>query len=439
MSDHAPTLPPDPGPPDPDPPAPPARRRRSMIVWLLSLLVLGAGGAFAWWHWKSGPSQSAKAQAPAPRPVPVVAVKARQGDLPIYLNGLGTVTAFYTVTLRTRVDGQLITVKFTEGQLVHQDDLLAEIDPRPFQVQLEQAQGQLARDQALLTNARLDLQRYQQASEAIPRQQVDTAAALVAQYEGAIRVDQGQIDNANLQLTYARITAPISGTIGLRLVDPGNMVHAADATGLAVLTQLQPITVQFSLPQDDLPQVLHAQAAGNPPAEAYDRDLRNRLATGTLLAIDNQIDPVTGTVKIKALFENQDHALFPNQFVNVRLLVEVKQGAVLIPAAAVQRSPQSTFVYVVKADQTVEVRPITLGPTEGDLTTVSDGLAAGETVVTDGVDKLQNGSQVAAREPGAPPRNGGPAVNPGATTPPAGASGQAGEKGHGRTKGQGGR
>jgi multidrug efflux system membrane fusion protein len=381
--------------------SPSTRPRRRRLGWLLGTtgILLVAGGA--WWllRGNSGQSPGSTSSTPqAARAVPVVAVASRSGDLPIYLDGLGTVIAFSTVTIRTRVDGQLVKIAFAEGQLVHEGDVLAEIDSRTFEVQLAQAQGQLARDEALLKNARLDLQRYQDASAAVPKQQVDTAASTVSQYEAALQVDQSQIDSAKLQLTYCRILSPITGKIGLRLVDQGNMVHASDPNGLAVITQVQPIAIQFSLPQDDLPRVRRAMTAGEVTVDAYDRDLRNRLSTGKLLAMDSQIDSSTGTVRLKAVFSNQDEALFPNQFVNARLLVDTRRSAVLVPAAAVQRNAQSMFVYVVKPDETVETRTVTLGPTEGDTTSIVDGLAAGEVVVTDGVDKLQQGTKVAVRD-----------------------------------------
>jgi multidrug efflux system membrane fusion protein len=385
---------------------PNSRRRRRRAWMLVTAAILVAGGAAgAWWlvggaaDRSAGHSAASGASTPAAaRAIPVVAIPARTGDLPIHIDGLGTVTALNTVTVRTRIDGQLVRIAFAEGQFVHEGDLLAEIDGRTYAVQLEQAQGQLARDAALLKNARTDLQRYQDASAAVPRQQVDTAASVVSQYEAALQVDQSQIDSAKLQLAYCHILSPITGKIGLRLVDAGNMVHAGDPGGLAVITQLQPIAVLCSLPQDDLPRVRRAMSAGEVTVDAYDRSLRNRLSTGKLLAMDSQIDASTGTVRLKALFDNQDEALFPNQFVNARLLVDTRRAAVLVPAAAVQRSAQSLFVFVVRADETVEVRPVTLGPTEGDTTCIAEGLAAGEVVVTDGVDKLQGGTRVAVRD-----------------------------------------
>lgn len=369
--------------------------------WLLALVLL-VGGGYAIYQYGPrlvvlvSPGKTATSQ--PVRTTPVVAVPARQGDLPIYLNGLGNVTPLNTVTVHTRVDGELIKVAFVEGQTVQKDDLLAELDPRPFQVQLLQAKGQLAKDQAQLENARLDVKRYEAAGEAASQQQRDTAAATVRQLEGMVVSDQSQIDNANLQLVYCRITSPLTGRVGLRLVDAGNIVHQSDPGGLVVIAQIEPITVIFTLPEDALPQIQKAMAGGTPlVTEAYDRDLRTHLATGSLMAIDNQIDPATGTVRLRAVFENHDHSLFPNQFVNARLLVDTKKAAVLIPSVAVQQSPQTTFVYVVDANETVEMRPIKVGPTEGSRTAVADGLAAGELVVTDGVDKLAPGMKVTVR------------------------------------------
>jgi membrane fusion protein, multidrug efflux system len=353
-------------------------------------------------------SGSQTAATPTPRtppPVPVVTTKVRQGNMGIYLTGLGSVTAFNTVTARPRVDGQVIKVAFQEGQIVRQGDLLAEIDPRPFQVQLAQAEGQLAKDTAQLQNAKVDLERYKVllAQDSVAKQQLDTQIAIVNQFEGVIKSDQAQIDNAKLQLTYSRIIAPITGRIGLRLVDPGNVVRANDPNnGLALITQLQPISVVFNIPEDDLPQMLKKMRAGQQlTVEAYDRNLKNKIATGTLLTIDNQIDPNTGTIKCKAVFPNEDNALFPNQFVNARLLVDTKKDASIVPTAAIQRSPQGTFVYVVKDDSTVEMRNVVVGPNEGDEAAIEKGLAPDEVVVIEGVDKLQRGMKVAARMAGA--------------------------------------
>jgi multidrug efflux system membrane fusion protein len=280
---------------------------------------------------------------------------------------------------------------------VSSGDLLAKIDPRPFEAQLTQAEGQMARDQALLKNAQLDLQRFRTLWEkaAIAKQQLDTQEALVHQYEGAVKADQGQIDNVKLQLVYCRITAPISGRVGLRLVDPGNIVRASDPNGLVVITQLQPITVIFPIPEDNLPQVLSRLKTGEPLlVEVYDREMREKLAMGSLLTADNQIDPTTGTVRLKAIFPNQKNELFPNQFVNARLLVEVRRGATVVPSPAIQRGPQGTFVFLVNADQTATVRTVTVGEIQGGEASIKTGLSPGELIVVDGADRLREGTRV---------------------------------------------
>ncbi len=342
-------------------------------------------------------AEAAQAQRLAHRAISVAAAQARRGDIPIYLRGLGTVSAFNTVNVKTRVDGPIIAVNYREGQFVNKGDELVEIDPRPFQVTVEQAQGQLARDQAQLNDAKVNLARYQKLWEeqVIAKQQLDTQAASVGQFEGTIQADQAAIDNAKLNLSFTKVTAPISGRIGLRLVDIGNIVHANDANPLVVITQMQPIAVLFTIPADNLPPVLAKLRAGaRLPVEAYDRADRVRISGGTLLTVDNQIDPNTGTSRLKAIFNNQDNALFPNQFVNCRLLLDTHRGVILIPVAAVQRGPQGPYVYVVNQDQTVAMRQVTLGTAEGNDQEVTSGLAAGDTVVTDGQDKLQEGAKV---------------------------------------------
>jgi multidrug efflux system membrane fusion protein len=315
-----------------------------------------------------------------------------------------------TVNVRSRVDGQLLRIDFQEGQAVRGGQLLAELDPRPFQVQLMQAEGPKAKDEAALQNARVDLERYRVllAQDSIARQQVDTQAAAVAQIQAGLKSDQAQIESAKLNLSYARITAPTGGRVGLRQVDVGNIVHAGDQNGIVVLTELQPIDVMFTIPGDQLPQVLPQVRSGQSlTVEAWDRELKNRLSTGRLLAVDNQIDPATGTVRLKALFPNEDEALFPNQFVNARLLVQTLHGAVTVPTAALQRSPQATFVYRIKPDKTVETRNVMVQRTEGDDAALQGGLAAGDVVVIDGADKLRPGMKVDISMTGAGGQGGG--------------------------------
>src|SRR6202158_2261976 len=377
--------------------------------WWLWVLVLGVVAVGGWYYYNSrNASQAADAASPgAPGKgkggpgagglvVPVVVATAQRGDLPVYFNGLGTVTAFNTVTVRSRVDGQLVSVAFKEGQFVHQGDLLAQIDPRPFQVMLEQALGQLAKDQAQRRDAEVNHERFMLLFKegVIPQQQLDTQAALVGQFDGAIESDQSQIDNAKLQLTYSRITAPISGRIGLRLVDVGNIVHATDANGLLVITQLQPISVIFSLPQDQLPQVNAKLHSGVQLAvDAYDRDNTAKIASGKLETIDNQIDLTTGTYKLKSMFTNADNALFPNQFVNVHLLVDTKHNLTIVPAAAIQRGPQGTYVYAADTDNTAKIRIVTIAQTTGDSVGLSGGLNFRDVVAIDGPDKLHDGTK----------------------------------------------
>lgn len=329
-------------------------------------------------------------------PVPVSTAVAATGELRVYLTALGSVTALNTITVKSRADGELMKIHFTEGQLVKAGDLLAEIDPRSYQVALEQAEGQLARDTAQLENSRRDLERYRNAKEAVTQQQVDSAAATVAQYTGSVRADQGSVDNYKLQLSYCRVTAPITGRVGLKLVDQGNLVRAGDSTGIVVITQEEPIAVSFSIPEDSLPSVRKALGAGKElTVDAYDRAMQNRLARGKVLALDNQIDAATGTVRLKAVYANEDHGLFPNQFVNVRMLTEIQENALMVPNSAVQISAATRFVFVVKAeDSTVERRNVTIGRTEGEKTVITEGLAAGDVVVTEGLDRLQPGAKV---------------------------------------------
>jgi multidrug efflux system membrane fusion protein len=378
--------------------------------WWIVLLAICLIAIGAYVFFIKGQSRAAKeGQNRVTRTVSVVAVAAKKSDMGVYITGLGSVTPLNTVTVKTRVDGQLMEILFREGQIVSSGDLLAKIDPRPFEAQLTQAEGQMARDQALLKNAQLDLQRFRALLEkaAIAKQQTDTQEALVHQYEGAVKANQGQIDNVKLQLLYCRITAPISGRVGLRLVDPGNIVHASDPNGLVVITQLQPIAVIFPIPEDSLPQVLARLKTGERlPVEAYDREMRQKLAVGSLLTVDNQIDPATGTVRLKSVFSNEKNELFPNQFVNARLLVEVKREVIVLPTPAIQRGPQGTFVYVVKADRTATLRPVNVGEIQGGEVSIKTGLSPGELVVVDGQDRLREGTKVDLR-----PQSGGPTQN----------------------------
>lgn len=376
----------------------PGNRTRLWLILAVAAVVVCASFSGC----TGADSKQQKAQAAATRTVSVAVAKVQQQDVPVYLVGLGSVTAFYTANIKSRVDGQIMRVNFKEGQIVKEGDLLILTDPRPYQVQLEQMQAQLFKDQATLRDARLNLERYTTLipSGSIAQQQVDTQKSLVDQLDGQVRTDQAQIDNAKLQLVYCNITAPFTGRVGLRQVDPGNIVHAADTTSMLILTQLQPIAVVFTLPEDQLPTVAQHMKNATLLVEAYSRDNQTKLATGKLQTIDNEIDPTTGTAKLKAVFDNKDNALWPNQFVNANLLLETQKKSTVLPTAAILRGPQGSFVYLVKPDKTVEARKVTISLTQGTITTVSGGLNPGDTVVTDGQDKLQTGSTIEPRNSG---------------------------------------
>jgi multidrug efflux system membrane fusion protein len=405
-----------PGPPEHKPQRSKGKRRG--IIWVLFFLIIaGVTGYAVWRAGKPGAiPQQAQGFGGGGRgrkggrgggglgPVPVVTAKAKRADVPVYLNGLGNVSGFYTATVKSRVDGQLMKVNFNEGDLVKEGQVLIEIDPRPYQVQLEQAQGTLAHDQALLDDAKLDLARYVTLLEqdAIPKQQLDTQKALVAQYEGSIKQDQANVDAAKLNITYSHVTAPITGNVGLRLVDPGNIVHAADANGMIVITQLQPIQVQFTIPEDSLPEVLKKMRAGaHLPVDAYTRDNATKLASGEFQTVDNQIDNTTGTAKLKAVFPNTDLTLFPQQFVNIRLKVDTLTQRLVVPGVAVQNGQQGTFVYTVDPEtDRVHLKTVQVGVTDQDTDEIRTGLTEGEQVVVDGADRLDEGTLVRVRKAG---------------------------------------
>jgi multidrug efflux system membrane fusion protein len=367
-------------------------------IWALAIVILV--GAVTYYYLNKSKQRASSAQADAaPRAVPVSTAAVRKGDIGIYINALGTVTPVYTDTITSRVQGEIVNVYYREGQLVHKGDPLLDIDSRPYQAQLTQVEGQLAHDQALLNEAKIDLSRYQSAfsQNAIAKQQVDDQEQTVFQYEGTVKNDEGQVENAKVNLVYCHITSPIEGRVGLRLVDPGNIVQANSATALVVVTQLQPITVIFSVAEDYLPQIQQQLRKGQRMVvDAFDRDQQKKIASGALLTLDNQIDPTTGTLKLKAIFQNGDGSLFANQFVNARLLVDTTHDAILIPTAAIQRNAQGAFVYLIKPDQTASISNITVGTTDGDTAAVQ-GLQPGQTIAVKGFEKLQDGVKVAVQ------------------------------------------
>ena len=371
--------------------------RRKLLLLMVAIAL--AVGFYAMRPHEAAPNAAnAGGKSGAGRPLPPVLTAAAQVmDLPVWVTGLGTVTSTATITIQSRVDGQLMKIYFHEGQIVKAGDLLAEIDPRPYQVQLEQALGQKAHDEALLKNARLDLERYKTlaAQNAIPQQQLDTQVSLVDQYVASVFSDQSQVDNARLQLTYCRITAPVSGRLGLRQVDPGNIIQASATTGIVVLTQLSPITVIFPLPQDYLPAIMKKMKDDKAmEVDAWDRSNAARLASGSLIALDNLVDPTTGMVKLRANFINQDGSLFPNQFVNARMRLDTIKGAIVIPISGVQQGSNGPYAYVVNDHQVVSVRKLVTGQTDGNLIAIREGLVAGDVVVVDGVDNLREGVTV---------------------------------------------
>ncbi|HZQ01006.1 MAG TPA: MdtA/MuxA family multidrug efflux RND transporter periplasmic adaptor subunit [Reyranella sp.] len=371
------------------------KRLRTLLGIGLGLVVVAGTGWYFTQHGPSSPARQGRFGANAP--IPVGLATAAKGDIPIVIKALGTVTPLATVTVKTQITGQLVQVAFTEGQAVKKGDLLAVVDPRPYEVALQQAQGTLARDQALLKNAQIDLERYRKlvAQDSVARQTYDTQAALVRQDEATIITDQAAVDSAKLNLVYTRIIAPTDGRIGLRLVDPGNYVTMGDATGICVITLMQPMSVLFTIPEDALPQVRkRLRVNATLEATALDRAQKNTLAQGKLATTDNQIDTTTGTVKLRAMFDNSDEALFPNQFVNIRLLVDTVKDAVVVPVAAIQRGQPGTFVYHVKPDDTVEIRVVDLGDTDGEKVAILKGLQVGDEVVVDGTDRLRDGSKI---------------------------------------------
>jgi membrane fusion protein, multidrug efflux system len=414
-------------PPKPQRTEAPQAHRSYLWVWIVVILVLAIGG-LTYYRKQQAAAQAAKAKAAAAnRSVPITTATVRQGPIGVYINALGTVTPVYTATITSRVDGQIVSVNYREGQMVRKGDVLIQVDPRPYQAALTQAQGTLAHDEALLSESRIDLDRYQLAfnRNAIAKQQLDDQTQTVKQYEGSVKNDQGTVASATTNVDYATIKAPIDGRVGLRLLDPGNIVTAGSTTPLVVITQLQPITVIFSVAEDYLPQIQKQMRVGNKMSvEAFDRAQQTKLSTGSLLTLDNQVDTTTGTVKLKAIFPNQDLMLFPNQFVNTRLLVDTEQNASLAPTAAIQRNAQGTFVYVIKPDQTAAMQNVTAGTTDGSVAAVQ-GLQPGQVIAITGFDKLQDGAKVSISN-----ASGGTNANSGAG-PGAAAGSGSGSKGHG--------
>jgi multidrug efflux system membrane fusion protein len=424
------------------------KSKKRGLIWVVFLVIIAGVAGYAVWSAGHPAAGRPKGQgggggggggggAGALGPVPVVVTKVGRSSIPVYLNGLGNVSPFYTVTVKSRVDGQLMKLHFNEGDLVHEGQLLIDIDPRPYQVQLDMAEATLAHDQALLANAKVDLERYVKLVEtdAIPSQQLDTQKALVAQYDATIKQDQANIENAKLQLVYSKVTAPITGVLGLRLMDPGNIVHASDANGMITITQLQPIAVLFTIPEDSLPAVTQKLRAGvHLPADAYNRDMSKKLASGTLVTLDNEIDNTTGTSKLKAVFDNKDNALFPQQFVNIRLLVDTLGNQMVVPNVAVQNGQQGTFVYVVDEDSTVHLKTVQVGITTEASADILSGISDGDRVVVDGTDRLIEGAVVRVRKAGE--MDNPPGYDAGAGG--RGGKGGRGKKGGGSKKGQGG-
>jgi multidrug efflux system membrane fusion protein len=411
MTPISPTLPQAPAQGKGRPPSgQPPRKRSHGWIWLLLLALLGAAGYYYWSHRAAPPPNQANGTAGGRKgqggnaAAPVDAAKAVKGNIGVYVTGLGAVTPIYTVTIKTQVNGQLMQIYYKEGDIVQKGALLAEIDPRPYEAQLTQYEGQLARDQATLDNARIDQSRYETLikQNAIPEQQLATQVATVKSDEGVVKNDQGLIQSVKVNLIYCHITAPITGRIGLRLVDPGNIVQTSDSTGLLVITQLQPISVIFTISEDQLQPIYQKMNAGQKlPVDAFDRNMKIKLSSGTLTTIDNEIDQTTGTVKLRATFANTHNELFPNQFVIARLLQQEKRGVILVPSAAVQRNSQNTYVYVVKPDSTVTVRQVKVGTSDDNNSEITSGVNEGDVVVLTGVDKLQEGSKVAVHLEGA--------------------------------------